>query len=78
MNHPQRPGAKGRAVLSSQDASAEQAEPIVVATDLPTQCGYDSDSVTTTDRVEQMRFAIDTLADMEVLFACIPVDSVDF
>ncbi len=52
------------------------AEQILVALDLPTQCGYDSDHEMATAEVGQVGVAIDTLADMEVLFAGIPVNSV--
>lgn len=52
------------------------AEQILVANDLPTQCGYDSDHEMATAEVGQVGVAIDTLADMELLFDGIPVDSV--
>ncbi len=52
------------------------AEQILVALDLPTQCGYDSDHEMSTAEVGQVGVAIDTLADMELLFEGIPVDSV--
>lgn len=52
------------------------AEQILVANDLPTQCGYDSDHEMAAAEVGQVGVAIDTLADMEVLFDGIPVDSV--
>jgi len=52
------------------------AEQILVANDLPTQCGYDSDHEMATAEVGQVGVAIDTLADMEALFDGIPVDSV--
>lgn len=51
------------------------AEQILVALDLPTQCGYDSDHEMSTAEVGQVGVAIDTLADMELLFAGIPADS---
>ena len=51
------------------------AEQILVALDLPTQCGYDSDHEMATAEVGQVGVAIDTLADMELLFEGIPADS---
>lgn len=52
------------------------AEQILVANDLPTQCGYDSDHEMSAGEVGQVGVAIDTLADMERLFEGIPLDSV--
>jgi methylmalonyl-CoA mutase N-terminal domain/subunit len=52
------------------------AEQILVALDLPTQCGYDSDHEMSTAEVGQVGVAIDTLADMELLFDGIAADSV--
>lgn len=52
------------------------AEQILVALDLPTQCGYDSDHEMATAEVGQVGVAIDTLADMEALFDGIPIDSI--
>jgi methylmalonyl-CoA mutase, N-terminal domain len=52
------------------------AEQILVANDLPTQCGYDSDHEMATAEVGQVGVAIDTLADMEILFDGIPLDSI--
>src|SRR4030065_264544 len=43
-------------------------EQILAALDLPTQCGYDSDHEMSTAEVGQVGVAIDTLADMELLF----------
>lgn len=51
-------------------------EQILVAFDLPTQCGYDSDDVMATGEVGRVGVAIDTLADMELLFEGIPLSSV--
>ena len=51
-------------------------EQILVALDLPTQCGYDSDHEMSTAEVGQVGVAIDTLADMELLFDGIPADSI--
>ncbi len=47
-----------------------------VAFDLPTQMGYDSDSAMADGEVGKVGVAIDTLADMETLFAGIPLDRV--
>jgi methylmalonyl-CoA mutase N-terminal domain/subunit len=51
-------------------------EQILVALDLPTQCGYDSDHEMSTGEVGQVGVAIDTLEDVERLFDGIPVDSI--
>src|SRR6056297_2922735 len=47
-----------------------------VAFDLPTQIGYDSDHALARGEVGKVGVAIDTLADMEVLFDRIPLDKV--
>ncbi|MFH1144846.1 MAG: methylmalonyl-CoA mutase family protein [Candidatus Eisenbacteria bacterium] len=47
-----------------------------VAFDLPTQMGYDSDAPEVAGEVGKVGVAIDTLADMETLFAEIPLDQV--
>src|SRR6056297_2045143 len=47
-----------------------------VAFDLPTQIGYDSDHSLAEGEVGKVGVAIDSLADMEVLFDGIPLDSV--
>jgi methylmalonyl-CoA mutase N-terminal domain/subunit len=47
-----------------------------VAFDLPTQIGYDSDHPLATGEVGKVGVAIDSLADMEVLFDAIPLDRV--
>ncbi|MFO7815942.1 MAG: methylmalonyl-CoA mutase family protein [Halanaerobiales bacterium] len=47
-----------------------------VAFDLPTQIGYDSDHSLARGEVGKVGVAIDTLADMEVLFDQIPLDEV--
>ncbi|WP_448956274.1 methylmalonyl-CoA mutase family protein [Labrys neptuniae] len=52
------------------------AEQILVALDLPTQCGYDSDDEMAAAEVGQVGVAINTLADMEALFEGIPLDSI--
>jgi methylmalonyl-CoA mutase N-terminal domain/subunit len=52
------------------------AEQILVALDLPTQCGYDSDDVMSVAEVGQVGVAIDTLTDLEMLFDGIAIDKV--
>lgn len=47
-----------------------------VAFDLPTQIGYDSDDPLSQGEVGKVGVAIDSLADMEVLFDGIPLDKV--
>jgi methylmalonyl-CoA mutase N-terminal domain/subunit len=47
-----------------------------IAFDLPTQMGYDSDHPLAQGEVGRVGVAIDSLADMEELFAGIPLDSV--
>lgn len=47
-----------------------------VAMDLPTQIGYDSDHVLAKGEVGKVGVAIDSLSDMEDLFAGIPLDRV--
>src|ERR1700712_287823 len=47
-----------------------------VALDLPTQCGYDSDHPDVEEGVGRRGVALDTLADAEILFDQIPLDSV--
>ena len=47
---------------------------IVVAADLPTQVGYDSDHVMAKGEVGKVGVAIDTLRDMEILFEDIPLN----
>ncbi len=47
-----------------------------VAFDLPTQIGYDSDDPRVLGEVGKTGVAIDTLADMEILFEGIPLDKV--
>jgi methylmalonyl-CoA mutase, N-terminal domain len=47
-----------------------------VAFDLPTQIGYDSDDQMSLGEVGKVGVAIDTLADMEILFDKIPLDKV--
>ncbi|HEV7370726.1 methylmalonyl-CoA mutase family protein [Arenibaculum sp.] len=49
-------------------------EQILVAFDLPTQCGYDSDHPMATAEVGQVGVAVSSLADMELLFEGIPLD----
>lgn len=47
-----------------------------VAFDLPTQIGYDSDHAMAMGEVGKVGVAIDSLADMELLFDAIPLDKV--
>jgi methylmalonyl-CoA mutase N-terminal domain/subunit len=47
-----------------------------VAFDLPTQMGYDSDAAMSQGEVGKVGVAIDSLADMEILFDGIPLDKV--
>ncbi|MEE8304132.1 MAG: methylmalonyl-CoA mutase family protein, partial [Candidatus Tectomicrobia bacterium] len=47
-----------------------------VASDLPTQIGFDSDDPAVADEVGRVGVAIDSLADMERLFDGIPLDKV--
>ncbi|UCC32797.1 MAG: methylmalonyl-CoA mutase family protein [Phycisphaerales bacterium] len=47
-----------------------------VAFDLPTQIGYDSDHPLAAGEVGKVGVAVDTLADMEILFDSIPLDKV--
>jgi methylmalonyl-CoA mutase N-terminal domain/subunit len=51
------------------------ADEIVMAVDLPTQVGYDSDHVMARGEVGKVGVAIDTLRDMEILFEDIPLNS---
>jgi len=48
---------------------------IVMAVDLPTQVGYDSDHLMARGEVGKVGVAIDTLRDMEILFDGIPLNS---
>src|SRR4051794_4034614 len=47
-----------------------------VALDLPTQCGFDSDHPDVEEEVGRVGVALDTLADAEILFDQIPLDTV--
>ncbi len=47
-----------------------------IAFDLPTQMGYDSDDMISEGEVGKVGVAIDSLADMEILFDGIPLDKV--
>src|SRR5689334_13448750 len=51
-------------------------EQILVAFDLPTQCGYDSDHIMATGEVGRVGVAVNSLADVEELFAGIPLSSI--
>jgi methylmalonyl-CoA mutase, N-terminal domain len=55
---------------------AEGGDGLSVAFDLPTQIGYDSDSPWAAGEVGKAGVAIDSLEDMERLFAGIPLDTV--
>jgi methylmalonyl-CoA mutase, N-terminal domain len=55
---------------------AEGGDGLSVAFDLPTQIGYDSDSPWAAGEVGRAGVAIDSLEDMERLFAGIPLDTV--
>jgi methylmalonyl-CoA mutase N-terminal domain/subunit len=55
---------------------AQGAEGLSVAFDLPTQIGYDSDSPWAAGEVGKAGVAIDSIEDMERLFAGIPLDTV--
>ncbi len=50
------------------------ADEIVVAVDLPTQIGYDSDHIMARGEVGKVGVAIDSLRDMEILFDGIPLN----
>ena len=55
----------------------EQGMPgLSMAFDLPTQLGYDSDDPLAEGAVGRVGVAVDTLADMEIIFQGIPLDSV--
>jgi methylmalonyl-CoA mutase N-terminal domain/subunit len=47
-----------------------------IAFDLPTQIGYDSDDPMSLGEVGRVGVAVDTLADMEILFDRIPLDAI--
>jgi methylmalonyl-CoA mutase N-terminal domain/subunit len=51
-------------------------EQILVAFDLPTQCGYDSDHIMASGEVGRVGVAVNCLADVEELFAGIPLNSI--
>jgi methylmalonyl-CoA mutase N-terminal domain/subunit len=51
-------------------------EQILVAFDLPTQCGYDSDHIMATGEVGRVGVAVNSLADVEELFAGIPLNTI--
>ncbi|MEZ5100165.1 MAG: methylmalonyl-CoA mutase family protein [Thermoleophilia bacterium] len=55
---------------------AQGATGLSVALDLPTQVGYDSDDPDVEEEVGRVGVAIDTLADLETVFAGIPLDQV--
>ncbi|MFO1170752.1 MAG: methylmalonyl-CoA mutase family protein [Hyphomicrobiaceae bacterium] len=49
---------------------------LLLAADLPTQCGYDSDDVMAAGEVGRVGVALDTLADLEALFDGLPLNRV--
>ena len=55
---------------------AQGSDGLSVAFDLPTQIGYDSDSPWAAGEVGKAGVAIDSIEDMERLFAGIPLDAV--
>lgn len=55
---------------------AQGAKELIIASDLPTQIGYDSDHPMSRGEVGKIGVAIDSLADMEVMFEGIPLDQV--
>src|SRR5688572_32342353 len=55
---------------------AEGQTGLSVALDLPTQLGYDSDAPEARGEVGRVGVAVDSLADMEEIFAGIPLDQV--
>jgi len=55
---------------------AEGMRGLSIAFDLPTQLGYDSDDPLSEGAVGRVGVAVDTLADMETVFAGIPLDKV--
>ncbi|MFC1861403.1 methylmalonyl-CoA mutase family protein, partial [Chloroflexota bacterium] len=50
------------------------AEHLVIAFDLPTQCGYDSDHIISRGEVGRVGVALDTLQDVENIFEGIPIE----
>jgi methylmalonyl-CoA mutase N-terminal domain/subunit len=52
------------------------AREVIIAPDLPTQMGYDSDNPLSRGEVGRIGVAIDSLADVEVILDGIPLDSV--
>lgn len=55
---------------------AQGARELIIAPDLPTQIGYDSDHPMATGEVSKAGCAINSLADMEVIFDGIPLNEV--
>ena len=49
---------------------------LVVALDLPTQLGYDSDHPLAEEEVGRVGVAIDSLSDMEILLTGLPLDQI--
>ncbi|MFC1820654.1 methylmalonyl-CoA mutase [Thermodesulfobacteriota bacterium] len=55
---------------------SEGAKEIIIASHLPTQMGYDSDNPLARGEVGKIGVAIDSLADMEIIFEGIPIGEV--
>ncbi|MFC1971318.1 methylmalonyl-CoA mutase [Chloroflexota bacterium] len=53
---------------------AQGAQSLVVAFDLPTQCGYDSDHPMACGEVGRIGVALDSLQDLEAVFTDIPIE----
>ena len=66
----------GAGTSGSERQALSVAAALSVAFDLPTQIGYDSDSPMALGEVGRVGVAIDSLDDMERLFAGIPLDAV--
>jgi methylmalonyl-CoA mutase, N-terminal domain len=62
--------------LLEQGTGAGKGQGLSVAFDLPTQIGYDSDSPMALGEVGRVGVAIDSLEDMERLFAEIPLEAI--
>src|SRR5271156_5790069 len=62
--------------LLANGTGAGKGQGLSVAFDLPTQIGYDSDSPMALGEVGRVGVAIDSLEDMERLFAGIPLEAI--
>ena len=71
-----RGSAPPRSPTSATGPAGQGGTGLSVALDLPTQCGYDSDHPDVEEEVGRVGVALDTLADAEILFDQIPLDSV--